>query len=114
MSRIPILKRSTLKTIAALVFVGLLSPANATYQDPASVFPDLPIGTTADHPDAKAAVARSRSMVLTSHLPWLAPVGHRQPRRADVPPAEAIAAWERQQQRLDQELDRKLIICRGC
>ncbi|RXH26315.1 hypothetical protein XH99_20460 [Bradyrhizobium nanningense] len=112
MSRIPILKRSTRKAIAALVLVGLLSPANATY--PASVFPDLPIGTTADHPDATAAVAAPRSMVLTSHLPWLAPVGHRQPRRADVSPAEAIAASERQQQRLDQELDRKLIICRGC
>jgi hypothetical protein len=118
MSRISILKRSVRTAAAGLVFVGLLSPANATYQHYAvSVFPDLPISATADHADGKgtnSAVARSRSIVLTSHLPWLAPVGHRQPRRADVPQSEAVSAWERQQQQLDQELDRKLIICRGC
>ena len=33
---------------------------------------------------------------------------------ADVPQSEAISAWERQQQRFDQELDRSLVICRGC
>jgi hypothetical protein len=26
----------------------------------------------------------------------------------------AVSAWERQQQHADQELDRKLVICRGC
>jgi hypothetical protein len=52
--------------------------------------------------------------VLTSHLPWLAPVGHRQPHRADVPQSKADSAWERQQHEFDQKLDRKLIICRGC
>jgi hypothetical protein len=52
--------------------------------------------------------------VLTSHLPWLAPVGHRQPRRADVPQHDAVSAWERQRQQADEDLDRKLIICRGC
>jgi hypothetical protein len=51
---------------------------------------------------------------LTSQSPWLAPVGHRQPTRADVPQDEMLSAWERQQQVLDAELDRKLIICRGC
>jgi hypothetical protein len=45
-------------------------------------------------------------------MPWLAPVGHRQPHRADVPQHEVVSAWEQQQQ-FDQELDRKLIICRG-
>ncbi|MEH2482811.1 hypothetical protein V1282_006168 [Nitrobacteraceae bacterium AZCC 2146] len=115
MSRISVLKRSISTAAAGLVFVGLLSPANATYQrDAVSVFPDLPIGATADHADVKAAVARSRSIVLTSHLPWLAPVGHRQPLRANVPQSEAISAWERQQLQFDQEQDRKLIICRGC
>jgi hypothetical protein len=52
--------------------------------------------------------------VLTSHLRWLAPVGHRQPHRADAPESKAVSAWEREQQQFDQELDRKLIICRGC
>jgi hypothetical protein len=68
--------------VAGVALFGLLSPAAASDQnDPA---------------------------VLTSHSPWLAPIGHRQPARADVP------QWERQQQDLDVELDRKLVICRGC
>lgn len=50
----------------------------------------------------------------TARLPWSAPVGHRQPHRADVPQSETVSAWERQQQRFDQELDRRLVICRGC
>jgi hypothetical protein len=105
MSRISILKRSIGTAAAGLLFVGLLSPANAAYQhDAVSVFPDLPISATADH----------ASTVLTSHLPWLAPVGHRQPHQADVPLDEAVSAWERQHQQLNQELDRKLTICRGC
>ena len=52
---------------------------------------------------------------LTSHSPWLAPVGHRQPTRADLPQgAELLSDWERQQIVLDAELDRRLVICRGC
>jgi hypothetical protein len=113
MSRISILKRSIRTTVAAVVFVGLLSPANANQPDAVSVFPDLPISATADHAGVKAA-ARGPSLELTSRRPWLAPVGHRQPHRADVPQSEVVSAWERQQQQFDQELDRKLIICRGC
>lgn len=110
MFRISTLNRSIRAAAASLVLIGLLSPANAAHQhDAASVLSDRPISATADH----AALAGSRSMVLTSRLPWLAPVGHRQPRRDDVPPS-SISAWERQQQQLDHELDRKLIICRGC
>lgn len=52
--------------------------------------------------------------VLTAHSPWLAPTGHRQPRRADVPQDEILSAWEREQQVLDVELDHKLLICHGC
>ena len=105
MSRISILKRSISTARAALVFVGMLSPAHAAYQHHAiNIFPELPLSATTDHPSA----------IVTSHLPWLAPVGHRQPHQADVPRHEAVSAWERQQQQADQELDRKLIICRGC
>jgi hypothetical protein len=118
MSRSSILNRSIRTAAAVLAFVGLLSPANAAHQlDAISVFPDLPISAIADHAGAKganSAVSRSASNALTSHLPWLAPVGHRQPHRADVPQDEDVSAWERQQQQLDQELDRKLTICRGC
>ena len=63
---------------------------------------------------AMAASDQNNPAILTSHLPWLAPTGHRQPRRADAPQDEVLSAWEREQQDLDVELDRKLIICRGC
>ena len=61
-----------------------------------------------------AASDRNSPAVLTSHSPWLAPIGHRQPTRADVPQNEVLSAWAREQQVFDAELDRKLIICRGC
>ncbi len=55
MPRISILKRSIHTAIAAFAFVGLLSPANANSRhDAVSIFPDLPISTTADHSGAKA------------------------------------------------------------
>ena len=102
MSRTSILKRSL---SAVAVLAALLSPANASYrQESIAVFPDLSISAATDR----------APIVLTSRLPWLAPVGHRQPRQADVPQHEAVSAWEHQQQQFDQELDRKLIICRGC
>jgi hypothetical protein len=63
---------------------------------------------------ALPAEAASQQGGLTSHSPWLAPVGHRQPRQADIPQNEVLSAWEREQQHGDDELDRKLIICRGC
>jgi hypothetical protein len=63
---------------------------------------------------AMAASDQNNPAVLTSHSPWLAPIGHRQPARADVPQDDILSAWERQQQDLDVELDRKLLICRGC
>jgi len=61
-----------------------------------------------------AAYDQNNRAVLTSHSPWLAPIGHRQPTRANVPQDEDLSGWQRQQQDLDVELDRKLIICRGC
>jgi len=63
---------------------------------------------------AMAASDQNSPTVLTSHSPWLAPIGHRQPTRMDVPQNEVLSAWERQQKELDVEPDRKLIICRGC
>ena len=49
----------------------------------------------------------------TTTRPWSAPVGHRQPRAADVPTSSSVS-----QQILDQEdanVDRKIrSVCRGC
>src|SRR5258708_39144244 len=104
MSLISILKRSIRTAMAVLVFVGLLSPANPTYRhDAVAVFPDLPASATADHASA----------VPTSHLPWLAPVGHRQPHPADVPQSAALSAWARPQPQFHPKPDRKLVISRG-
>jgi hypothetical protein len=61
-----------------------------------------------------AASDQNSPAVLTSHLPWLAPTGHRQPTRADVPQNEVLPAWEHWRPRSDADLDRKLTICRGC
>jgi hypothetical protein len=34
--------------------------------------------------------------------------------RSRCPQPEEVSEWERQQQQFNEELDRKLIICRGC
>ena len=44
---------------------------------------------------AMAASDQNNPAVLTSHSPWFAPIGHRQPTRADVPQNEVLSAWER-------------------
>ena len=92
MSSTTILNRSSqisTALAAGVVLIGLLSPA-------------------------AAASAQNSPAVLTSHSPWLAPTGHHQPTRADVPQDKAVSALEREQIRIDAELDRKLVICRGC
>jgi hypothetical protein len=43
-----------------------------------------------------------------------APIGHRQPRLSDIPGAVQATAADVELRRLDTEIDRKLIICRGC
>ena len=73
---------------AGFFLVGLLSPAQALDRN----------GTT----------------VMTLRLPWPAPIGHRQPTAAQAPHGKLQSTWERQQQLLNVELDRKLVICRGC
>jgi hypothetical protein len=103
---------------ACIAMINWLSPAEAAKQQSSvSVFSDVPVSGVTSDDDSNAAIgvpARNRALALTSHLPWRAPIGHRHPQRADVPITESISAWERQQRRFDQELDRKLIICRGC
>ncbi|HET6941009.1 MAG TPA: hypothetical protein VFH89_02490 [Sphingomicrobium sp.] len=98
---------------ASIVTIGFLSPAGAAErQDTVSVFPDI---LASDNNHGGISVPdRNCAMALTSRLPWRAPIGHRQPLQADVPQDESISAWERQQDRLNRELDRKLMICRGC
>jgi hypothetical protein len=46
--------------------------------------------------------------------PGQAPVGHRQPRLSDSSGATQLSPSDLELRRLDVEIDRKLIICRGC
>jgi hypothetical protein len=50
----------------------------------------------------------------TASLVRQAPIGHRQPRAADIPGGAQSSPLELEQRRQDEELDRRLIICRGC
>jgi hypothetical protein len=112
-----VLERSTTYAAAAVVLFGLLSPITATAQQRTVILTHPWVSAAATDDTTHAAVEkhhRHGAMPLTAQLPWLAPVGHRQPRRDDVPQDEAFAARERQQLRLNKELDQRLIICRGC
>jgi hypothetical protein len=100
MSQISNRTRSIRSAFSGLLLAVLLSPAHASGRSTS----DLPANT----------VERLASAELTSHRPWLAPVGHHQPRRTDALQSDSLSAWEREQQQSDQILDRKLIICRGC
>ena len=43
-----------------------------------------------------------------------APVGHRQPRAADIPAPPEKTAADRERERKDRELNERLRICRNC
>jgi hypothetical protein len=55
-------------------------------------------------------------------VPDGAPIGHLQPRAQQFSPSapaeqneqQQISAYDAQQQKLDEELDKRLNICRGC
>ena len=47
-------------------------------------------------------------------MPWPAPVGHRQPRPGDPANGMRLSTHDPGDDWLDQTLDRKLRICRGC
>jgi hypothetical protein len=49
----------------------------------------------------------------TTTRPWSAPVGHRQPRAADVPKSTSVSRYVLDQE--DANVDRKISgVCRGC
>jgi hypothetical protein len=68
---------------------------------------------TADVMASASSIPSSRRGLETTTRPWSAPVGHRQPRAADVPTSTSVS-----QQSLDEEdanVDRKInSVCRGC
>lgn len=70
----------------------------------------VPAGTAlaADTPAAETETSASR-------LPWPAPVGHRQPRPADIAGAKPVRdRYDVAVERLNRAADSTLRICRGC
>jgi hypothetical protein len=101
--------------VAGFAVLGLLSPVGALGQpEHSAASSTVGIGRSNDGRSSVAPDHRNSPAVLTSRLPWFAPTGHRQPQQADVPNNPELSAWEREQRRLDGELDRRLTICRAC
>jgi hypothetical protein len=84
--RRPVLRRTRLLLIAALPF--------------AFAAPSI----------SSAAEQRSIRDTIGETKPWPAPIGHRQPRTADVLPLLEVRSGNDD----DAALDRRLQICRGC
>jgi hypothetical protein len=91
-------------TIAALA-LGSASTAVAQSGGSRSKAPNIAIVTPAPNYSAFGPTERLRRA---------APIGHRQPRPVDLPNYTELPPFETVQRRLDSELDKKLIICRGC
>jgi hypothetical protein len=91
-------KRRVALPVAALVLPGLLIAASAAA---------LPTHL------ASRAVGAVHQAAPPSK-PWPAPIGHRQPRAANVPVKPVKTASDAWLQRLNRRTDRKLQICRGC
>lgn len=71
-------------------------------------------GKSTDKPAITSSTTKSAAMTGALQVARQAPVGHRQPRAIDVPDMTRPSPADTEQQRLDQEIDRKLLICRGC
>jgi hypothetical protein len=73
----------------------------------------LGLSMAAAAPDALAREQAAGTGAIGATV-WPAPVGHRQPRAADIPAATTKHASDAEQERRDRALDRRLRICRGC
>jgi hypothetical protein len=128
------MSKLTLLGVATILSTALATPvlAQAIIQEPgayAFYHPngELGIGSTASQQPRQVVVGRGTAAAMafapsfrpsiagkeTTTRPWSAPLGHRQPRVADVPKTTSVS-----QDALDQEdanVDRKISgVCRGC
>ena len=124
----------TLLGVATILSTALATPvlAQAVIQEPgayAFYHPngDLRIGSTPSQRREEVVVGRGTADAMalapsfrpsmagkeTTTRPWSAPVGHRQPRAADVPTSTSASQYVLDQE--DANVDRKIkIVCRGC
>jgi hypothetical protein len=62
----------------------------------------------------KEAAEPPAEPVARAAMPWPAPVGHRQPRAADLPVSQPKDDLDLRIERINRDLDRRLRICRNC
>ena len=96
------IKRPRALRVAALVLCGLLISAGVSGRD---------AGKNTDRNADRTVGSGARSEEPT--IPK-APIGHRQPRAADLPTAMPRDASDEWLDRVNRDIDRKLNICRGC
>ena len=70
-------------------------------------------GSPAPTPQANPAAPGTTTGTAPGSVPQ-APVGHRQPRAADIPATTDKSPAEQHVEKLQKEGDKKLNICRGC
>jgi hypothetical protein len=83
----------------------------------AILFNALALGSTAGHADPVTNTTPTLSPTV-----WQAPIGHLQPRSQPAPPnapaeqaeQQQMSTYDAEQQKLDEQLDKRLNICRGC
>jgi len=96
-------KRLGVTVVAAFLLLGSAS-GFAGSADVTSAVHGLALSSPGHHDDQASDASLLRQ----------APVGHRQPRLSDISASAQLSPPDLELRRLDEEIDRKLIICRGC
>jgi hypothetical protein len=116
--------KSTLLGVATVLSIALVTPICAqpvvqergsyAFYHPSGDMEPAPFGhgtanATPLAPSFRPAVAGEE----TTTRPWSAPIGHRQPRTAEVPTSTSVSPYVLDQE--DANVDRKIRgVCRGC
>jgi hypothetical protein len=88
-------------------------PTNRTYSIPMVVLALSAAATTAPASTAGSPGGQPGPVAGTATV-RPAPVGHRQPRAADVPERKPVSAEDAEYERKERALRQRLQICRGC
>jgi hypothetical protein len=126
--------KCTILGVVAILSTAITTPglAQAVIQEPGAYAfyrPNGDLGITSARSQRREAVVVGRGTAdamalapsfrpsmagkVTTTRPWTAPVGHRQPRAADVPTSTSVSQYVLDQE--DANVDRKISgICRGC
>lgn len=113
-------RRSRAIFTAVALVVASTAPVIAADRSerPTTALVDTQANTKAEKNRTVASMEPFRGSDLARHVPnkkpWPAPIGHRQPRASDVAASAPSSSFDLEEQRLDRELNAKLVICRGC